>query len=65
MINPCDPKCERRSATCHCTCKEYIAFQKENEENNRKRRLETESRILSRDHEMKYRKNLKNRGKRK
>ena len=37
---PCTPDCDKRSATCHGTCKEYREFLKKNETVKKKRHIE-------------------------
>lgn len=51
--------CESRQLSCHSKCDEYKAWKAERDEINRKRISEREQREISHDHEMKYRKNLK------
>ena len=40
--NPCDPKCPKRSSTCHSWCKDYLDFyadcRKANDEQQEKNR---------------------------
>lgn len=59
MKSPCTPDCERRSITCHCECKAYKDFRAERDELNQRKFMQTENRPFPRNHEMKYRKNLK------
>lgn len=59
MICPCKG-CEK--AGCgeyHDTCERYLAWTDERKAYNNRRHAEDDCRQLSRDHEMKYRKNLK------
>ena len=58
MMCPCKG-CDHRELGCHGICKKYQEWTASRHEINRKRQLDKENRQLSRDHEMKYRKNLK------
>lgn len=60
MKCPCKG-CFRRKLGCHGFCKEYQEWAASRHEINRKRQMEKENRQLSRDQELKYRKNLKGR----
>lgn len=51
--------CEQRKVGCHGSCEAYQAWTASRHEIIRKRQIEQEKRQLSRDHEMKYRRNLK------
>ena len=58
MKCPCKG-CDNRKLGCHGFCEGYKAWSAEREEVNRKRSAEQDARQLSRDHERKYRRNLK------
>lgn len=58
MICPCKG-CVDRTITCHGVCKRYQEWKAWKDDVNRNRKEESDLRQLSRDHEMKYRKNLK------
>ena len=58
MKCPCKG-CDHRKLGCHGNCEQYKAWAEEREEINRKRYAAQDARQLSRDHEMKYRRNLK------
>jgi hypothetical protein len=60
MICPCKG-CTERTILCHGRCDGYQQWKKEREEINRIRSMETENRQLSREHEIRYRKNVKRR----
>ena len=53
----CEPP--KRTLTCHGFCEEYKEWRAARDEANRKRNIDHDNRQLSRDHEMKYRKNLR------
>lgn len=59
MRCPCK-NCDHRKLNCHGACEGYKAWRDEKDKANRKKQQEHETKTLSRDHEMKYRKNLKN-----
>ena len=59
MKNPC-LKCPKVGCgSYHDICTEYQAFREWKDNQNRKKQEERDIRQLSRDHEMKYRRNLK------
>lgn len=58
MRCPCKG-CDRRKLGCHGRCEQYKAWTASRHEINRKRYAEQDVRQLSRDHERKYRRNLK------
>ena len=58
MKCPCKG-CDHRKLGCHGFCNEYKEWRIEIDERNRNRQKENDSRQLSRDHELKYRRNLK------
>ena len=58
MKCPCKV-CDHRKLGCHGMCEPYEAWSASRHEINRKRQEEKDVRRLSHDHEMKYRKNLK------
>ena len=37
MTNPCSKNCPKRSSTCHCECREYLAFFEERQRENQER----------------------------
>ena len=61
MKCPCK-ECNDRTITCHSVCKRYTEWKGWRDEINRKRNADADNRQLSRDHELKYRKNLKRGG---
>ena len=65
MKNPCTRTCPKRTEICHASCPWYKAYREFKDEQNRKRGNEIKSRPFSHDLEMKYRKKLKEGGKRK
>ena len=60
MKCPCKG-CDHRKLGCHGFCDGYQKWRDWKEEVNRKRQADGELKQLSRDHELKYRKNLKGR----
>ena len=58
MRCPCK-NCDHRDAYCHGSCEAYKQYSESRHEISRKKAMDQDSRQLSRDHEMKYRKNLK------
>ena len=58
MKCPCK-ECTDRKLLCHGSCDEYKAWKEYREEINKKRLADKELKQLSRDHEIKYRKNLR------
>ena len=58
MKCPCKG-CDRRKLNCHGFCEEYKAWRGWKDEVNRKKAADQDARQLSRDHELKYRHNLK------
>lgn len=64
MKCPCKG-CADRTITCHSVCRRYAEWKDWKEEGNRVRAAEAVKRSISHDQEMKYRKNLKQGGKRK
>lgn len=60
MKCPCKG-CDHRKLGCHGFCDEYRNWRDWKEGVNRKRQADGELKQLSRDHELKYRKNLKGR----
>lgn len=58
MRCPCKA-CDHREIGCHGRCEGYQEWTASRHEINRKRAADQELRGISRDHEMKYRKNLK------
>ena len=60
MKCPCKG-CDHRKLGCHGFCDEYQKWRKWHDGVNRKRQADGELKQLSRDHELKYRKNLKGR----
>ena len=59
MICPCKT-CDRKGCgSFHDSCEAYQEWSAWNEEKNRKKAAEKEANGLSRDHEMKYRRNIK------
>lgn len=59
-MNKCPCKgCTKRKLGCHGFCDQYKEWRDWRDEVNRKRHAEDETKQLSRDHELKYRKNLK------
>ena len=60
MKCPCKG-CVDRTVTCHGRCPRYEEFKKDKEEQNKRKYLENDAKQLSRDHEIKYRRNLKSR----
>ena len=59
MICPCK-KCPRKGCgSYHDVCPDYQPWVKEENAKKEKRKAEQEVRQLSRDHELKYRRNLK------
>lgn len=58
MKCPCKA-CENRKLGCHGSCEQYQQWTADRHEINRKRFIEGINTQRSRDHEMKYRKNLK------
>lgn len=59
MICPCKT-CDRKGCgSYHDSCEPYKEWAAANKEKNEKRKAEKDVRQLSRDHEMKYRRNLK------
>ena len=64
MKCPCKG-CTDRTITCHSVCRRYAEWKDWKEEGNRVRAAEAVKRSISHDQEMKYRKNLKQGGKRK
>ena len=60
MKCPCKG-CDHRKLGCHGFCKEYQEWSAGRHEINRKRAAEKDAIQLSRDHELKHRKNLKSR----
>ena len=60
MKCPCKG-CDHRKLGCHGFCDEYQKWRKWHDSVNQKRQADGELKQLSRDHELKYRKNLKGR----
>ena len=58
MKCPCK-ECFHRTITCHGFCEGYKAWREWRDEVNRKKQQDKELKALSRDHELEYRKNLK------
>lgn len=58
MKCPCKT-CDHREAYCHGKCDLYKEWSEKRHEINRKKAMDQENRQLSRDHERKYRRNLK------
>lgn len=58
MKSPC-LRCDQRKPYCHGSCDQYKQFTESRHEILRKKSMDQDKRQLSRDHEMKYRKNLK------
>lgn len=58
MKCPCKD-CFDRTITCHGFCEDYKKWREWRSEINEKRKNDQEVRTMSRDHEIKYRKNLK------
>lgn len=59
MICPCI-KCEKAGCGAfHDICPKYTEWKVQKDEANRRKAADQDARQLSRDHEMKYRKNLK------
>lgn len=46
MKNPCDPKCPRRSETCHGTCPDYDIFWNKCEERRNLRAKENDTKDM-------------------
>ena len=60
MVMKCPCRgCTSRKLNCHGFCDEYKAWREWKDEVNRKKQQDQEMKALSRDHELKYRKNLK------
>ena len=60
MKCPCKG-CFKRKLGCHGFCEEYKTWREWYNRINQKRQAENATKQLSRDHELKYRKNLKGR----
>ena len=59
-MNKCPCKgCEKRKLGCHGFCDQYKQWRDLHDQANKKRQADVEFKQLSRDHELKYRKNLK------
>ena len=58
MKCPCKG-CDRRKLGCHGFCDQYKEWREWANKINQKRQADGELKQLSRDHELKYRKNLK------
>ena len=55
---PCK-ECTDRKLMCHCSCEAYKAWKAEREEMLKVKQESQQLKQLSRDHELKYRKNIR------